>query len=132
MNAMVSSDNPEISLEEFLKFIKSGRVYNRKEVANRINYTYYLGMDLDSYLNDKDSMSEEDYNKMNTIYSGLLQNMKDGSILDDSENSLDNWAFYFYNKKKDELGFNFKLVNNFVNTTFKKYIEEYLDTTKKV
>ncbi|MCK4808381.1 MAG: hypothetical protein KAS90_02050 [Candidatus Aenigmarchaeota archaeon] len=129
---MVSSDNPEISLEEFLKFIKSGRVYNRKEVANRINYTYYLGMDLDSYLNDKDSMSEEDYNKMNTIYSGLLQNMKDGSILDDSENSLDNWAFYFYNKKKDELGFNFKLVNNFVNTTFKKYIEEYLDTTKKV
>ena len=129
---MVSSDNPEISLEEFLIFIKKGRVYNRKKVANRINYTYYLGMDLDSYLNNKDSIPKEDYNKMDTIYSGLLQNMKDSSILDDSENSLDNWAFYFYNKKKDELGFNFKLVNNFVNTTLKKYIEEYLDTKKNV
>ena len=132
MNAMVSSDNPDISLEEFLIFIKKGRVYNRKKVANKINYTYYLGMDLDSYLNDKDSIPEADYKKMNTIYSGLLQNMKDSSILDNSENSLNNWAFYFYNKKKDELGFNFRLVNNFVNTTLKKYIEEYLETTKKV
>ncbi|NOQ37674.1 hypothetical protein GQ472_02180 [archaeon] len=129
---MVSSDNPEISLEEFLKFIKNKAANKRKNTARGTNYVYNFGNDLKSYLNDKDSIPEADYNKMDTIYSGLLQNMKDSSILDDSENSLDNWAFYFYNKKKDELGFNFKLVNNFVNTTLKKYIEEYLDTKKKV
>ncbi len=129
---MISSDNPEISLEEFLKFIKSGRVYNRKEVANRINYTYYLGIDLDSYLNDKDSIPEADYKKMNTVYSHLLQEMKDGSILDGSENSLDKWASYFYNKKKDEMKLKSVLVGKFTNSRLKKYIEEYLDTKKKV
>ena len=129
---MISSDNPEISLEEFLKFIKSGRVYNRKEVVNRINYTYYLGIDLDSYLNDKDSIPEADYKKMNTVYSHLLQEMKDGSILDGSENSLDKWASYFYNKKKDEMKLKSVLVGKFTNSRLKKYIEEYLDTKKKV
>jgi len=131
MNAMVS-DNPNISLEEFLKFIENKAANKRKNTARGINYVYNFGKDLDSYLNDKDSMPEEDYKKMNTIYSGLLQNMKDSSILDNSENSLNNWAFYFYNKKKDELGFNFRLVNTFVNTTLTKYIEEYLDTKKNV
>jgi len=129
---MVLSDNSDISLEEFLRFIENKAANKRKKTARGTNYVYNLGMDLNSYLNDKNSIQEADYKKMNIVYSLLLQELKDGSILDNSENSLDKWAFYFYNKKKDELGFNYRLVNVFINTTLTKYIEEYLDTKKMV
>ncbi len=129
---MVSSDNPEISLKEFLKFIKNGSAYKREVTARGTNYVYYFGIDLDSYLNVKASILKEDYDKMDTVYSHLLQEMKDGSVFDDSENSIDAWTSYFYDKKKGELNISKKRVNHFAIKTLKKYIEEYLKNNKGV